>query len=268
MSEFAPPSEPAPVKEEEDDESEFRDTIEEPSSSGSIEEGRDRRAVWIDENGQERDDEDATAEDHFYEDFDEASLASEESASHTDEDGTDRSPNYQIEELEEPEIRWDINVSRKAKDQGNEFFREKRFSESIECYSEAIHYCPKDEENIENLATFYGNRSASYFNLDEFERVVEDCTEALALKEDYVKVLARRMQAYEKIAKIDTEEGKQSTQSEAISSALSDAKRVQELDPSYPKIDESIARIQADYDEKMVHMKDEALGTLKNLGEC
>jgi len=45
-----------------------------------------------------------------------------------------------------------------------------------------------------------------------------------------------------------------------------DAKKVQELEPTYPKIAATVARLQRQYDEKMAKMKDEALGKLKELG--
>jgi len=151
-----------------------------------------------------------------------------------------------------PSLEEDITEALKEKDYGNQLFREKLFDDSIDCYSKAILMCPKDDENKFNLATFYGNRSAAYFSLDEHEMVVEDCTEALALKEDYVKVLGRRMHSYEKLDKVEE--------------ALTDAKRIQEIDSSYPKIAATVSRLQKAYDLKMSEMKDEALGKLKDLG--
>lgn len=90
-----------------------------------------------------------------------------------------------------------------AKEEGNNYFRNKEYDNALESYSRAITYCPEDDENKENLATFYGNRSAAYFSLEEYELVVEDCTAALELKPDYVKVIARRMLANEKLEKFE-----------------------------------------------------------------
>ena len=97
----------------------------------------------------------------------------------------------------------DIEKSLQAKEEGNNLFRNKEYDESLEYYSKAITYCPEDDENKENLATFYGNRSAAYFALEEYELVIDDCTTALGLKPDYVKVLARRMACYEKLEKYE-----------------------------------------------------------------
>jgi tetratricopeptide (TPR) repeat protein len=95
----------------------------------------------------------------------------------------------------------DITKALAAKEEGNDYFRNKEYDDALESYSKAITYCPEDDKEM--LATFYGNRSAAYFALDEYELVIEDCTAAVALKPGYVKVLARRMQANEKLEKYE-----------------------------------------------------------------
>lgn len=45
-----------------------------------------------------------------------------------------------------------------------------------------------------------------------------------------------------------------------------DGKKIQELDPTYPKIASTVARLQRIYDEKMEKMKAEAMDKLKQLG--
>lgn len=147
-----------------------------------------------------------------------------------------------------------IEEAKKAKDEGNDLYRDKRYDESIELYSRAIFLCPDDETkaNQELKATFYGNRSAAYFILKQYDLVVLDCTSALELKQDYVKVLIRRMQAYEKLDKLEE--------------CLHDAKSIKEIAPTYPQINLIIHRLQVKYDERMEAMKEEALGKLKDLG--
>lgn len=124
----------------------------------------------------------------------------------------------------------DIQKALAAKEAGNEYFRQKDYDNAIQCYSNAIAYCPNDDienkEYQEQLATFYGNRAAAYFAEEEYELVIDDCSYALDHKADYVKVLLRRMQAYEKLDKLDE--------------ALADAKKIQELDPSTPKISSTV----------------------------
>ena len=52
---------------------------------------------------------------------------------------------------------------------------------------------------------------------------------ALELNPEYVKVLMRRSQLYEKVEKWDE--------------ALSDAKKIQEVEPNYPKIAKTVQRL-------------------------
>jgi tetratricopeptide (TPR) repeat protein len=87
--------------------------------------------------------------------------------------------------------------------------------------SRAIESSPQND--TENIAVFLGNRAACYSAMEEYSLAIDDCTLSLEKKVDYVKVLMRRSQAYEKLDKIDE--------------ALADAKKVYELEPqSYPKL--------------------------------
>lgn len=150
------------------------------------------------------------------------------------------------------EMPKDIAAALRAKEEGNAFFRDKDWDGAVTLYSQAVALCPDDEANRDNLAVFLGNRAAAYFNLDEFVLVVEDCTLALEAKEAYVKVLVRRMQALERLERTDE--------------ALQDARRIQELDPAWPKIAPTVARLEKESAEKMEKMKEEALGKLKDIG--
>lgn len=102
------------------------------------------------------------------------------------------------------------------------------------------------------MAIFFGNRAACYATMGENDLAAEDCSKSLELKPDYVKVLMRRCQVYEKLEKLEE--------------ALADAKKVKEMDPNYPKISNLINRLDAANKEKMEKLKDEALGKLKELG--
>jgi tetratricopeptide (TPR) repeat protein len=106
-------------------------------------------------------------------------------------------------EIVDENLTTDIEKAKVAKETGNDFFRKKNFQESIEYYSQAIYYCPKDELYKEILSTFYGNRSAAFFSEEEFDAVIDDCNSALELKPDYIKVLFRRMNSYEKLDRIE-----------------------------------------------------------------
>lgn len=95
----------------------------------------------------------------------------------------------------------DVNKALEYKNNGNEAFKNRDFDAAIQCYSMALSYCPEDDFSL--LSTLYGNRSASYFAEEEFDLVIEDCSASLNAKPDYLKVLARRMQTYEKLEKFE-----------------------------------------------------------------
>lgn len=86
------------------------------------------------------------------------------------------------------------------KNQGNECFQAGRFEDAVKCYSEAIDLCPKQDK--EELPKFYQNRAAAYENLKMYEKVIEDCTNALAIDHNYEKALTRRAKAYENLGKL------------------------------------------------------------------
>lgn len=106
-----------------------------------------------------------------------------------------------IEVIEEKVVPKNLEEALREKEAGNEFFRSRDFEQAVFHYSLAIDLCPDSEK--EHLAVFYGNRSAAFIGLDDYEAVIEDCSAALERKPDYVKVLARRSQAQEKLDKID-----------------------------------------------------------------
>jgi tetratricopeptide (TPR) repeat protein len=178
----------------------------------------------------------------------------------------------------------DLDKALEAKAQGNEWFKMGNMTEAAASYTEAIDLCPST--NVEELATFYGNRSACFASLGDHDCVLEDCTAALEHKPDYVKVLARRAASYEAVEKLDQVQLSErslthppqthtlelkNTNYRLIScchcaQALEDLKKIQELDASYPKIAPRVAVLSKKVDEKNEKLKDEALGKLKDLG--
>ena len=151
-----------------------------------------------------------------------------------------------------------VDKAMMCKEEGNDYYRLQEYDTAVEMYSQAINLCPEDEEdpNCEEhrnlFAVFLGNRAAAFFALQEWDMVVDDCNWALDKKSDYVKIIVRRCQALENLKRIEE--------------ALNDAKRVKELDLTWPKIDLTISRLQKIHDQKMEEMKEEAMGKLKELG--
>ncbi|OMJ29031.1 Mitochondrial import receptor subunit tom70 [Smittium culicis] len=94
----------------------------------------------------------------------------------------------QIAQLSETEKK---NISQKLKGKGNKFFQAKEYQKAEALYSSALRF---DKNPI-----FYSNRAACYYSLQEYEKSIEDCNDALKFEPRYVKALVRRAQSYENI---------------------------------------------------------------------
>ncbi|KAH3667933.1 hypothetical protein WICMUC_005146 [Wickerhamomyces mucosus] len=86
-------------------------------------------------------------------------------------------------------------ISLILKEDGNKFFKDKKFEEAIKFYSSAL--------DLIQSEIFYSNRSACYVGLENYEKVIEDTTSALKIKPDYTKCLLRRSNAFEKLEKFE-----------------------------------------------------------------
>uniref|UniRef100_A0A0E0DLJ4 RNA-polymerase II-associated protein 3-like C-terminal domain-containing protein n=1 Tax=Oryza meridionalis TaxID=40149 RepID=A0A0E0DLJ4_9ORYZ len=91
------------------------------------------------------------------------------------------------------------------KEQGNEYFKQKKFAQAIECYSRSIGLSPS--------AVAFANRAMAYLKLrrqsyifyvifTRFEEAENDCTEALNLDDRYVKAYSRRITARKELGKL------------------------------------------------------------------
>ncbi|GAA6040771.1 hypothetical protein JCM8097_003289 [Rhodosporidiobolus ruineniae] len=83
----------------------------------------------------------------------------------------------------------------KLKARGNKLYSSKQYDEAVRYYSKAI--------ECEEQAVFYSNRAACYTNLNDLDKVVEDCTSALRLDSSYIKALNRRATAREQIGGVE-----------------------------------------------------------------
>lgn len=80
------------------------------------------------------------------------------------------------------------------KQAGNEAYKQHDFAKAVELYTRALELYPKNDEA---KAIFQCNRAAANLQLKEYQAVVDDCTESLRLKPQYIKALNRRSQALE-----------------------------------------------------------------------
>jgi len=103
------------------------------------------------------------------------------------------------------------------KAQGNKLFLANQPEQAVDLYTQAIVTCPSVEPYLKEKAIYYGNRSAALVKLFQFEAVEKDCTKALAIDPNYLKVLLRRANAYEELEMLDE--------------AYQDYKKILEIDP-------------------------------------
>ncbi|EEC78452.1 hypothetical protein OsI_18314 [Oryza sativa Indica Group] len=127
------------------------------------------------------------------------------------------------------------------KEQGNEYFKQKKFAQAIECYSRSIGLSPS--------AVAFANRAMAYLKLrrqsyifyvifTRFEEAENDCTEALNLDDRYVKAYSRRITARKELGK--------------LKEAMDDAEFAVSIDPNNPELRKQYSEI------KELHMKEVA----------
>ncbi|KAI3755055.1 hypothetical protein L1987_54848 [Smallanthus sonchifolius] len=80
------------------------------------------------------------------------------------------------------------------KELGNEFFKQRKYKEAVECYSRSLALSP--------TAVAYANRAMAYLKLKRFQEAEDDCTEALNLDDRYIKAYSRRSTARKELGKL------------------------------------------------------------------
>uniref|UniRef100_A0A8C9R3N4 Translocase of outer mitochondrial membrane 70 homolog A (S. cerevisiae) n=1 Tax=Scleropages formosus TaxID=113540 RepID=A0A8C9R3N4_SCLFO len=88
-----------------------------------------------------------------------------------------------------------LDRAQAAKNRGNKYFKAGKYEQAIQCYTEAISLCPKEQKG--DLSTFFQNRAAAYEQ--QWSEVVHDCSRAVELNPRYVKALFRRAKAQERL---------------------------------------------------------------------
>ncbi|AQK91030.1 hypothetical protein Zm00014a_022932 [Zea mays] len=80
----------------------------------------------------------------------------------------------------------------RARSLGNELFNSGKFSEACVAYGEGLKQHPVNK-------VLYCNRAACRFKLEQWEKSIEDCNEALKIQPNYTKALLRRAASYGKM---------------------------------------------------------------------
>ncbi|CAL4903058.1 unnamed protein product [Urochloa decumbens] len=115
------------------------------------------------------------------------------------------------------------------KEQGNEYFKQKKFAEAIECYSRSIGLSP--------TAVAFANRAMAYLKQRRFKEAEDDCTEALNLDDRYIKAYSRRITARKELGK--------------LKEAMDDAEFAISLEPNNPELRKQYSEIKALHTEKL-----------------
>jgi tetratricopeptide (TPR) repeat protein len=180
----------------------------------------------------------------------------EEASSDHGEGGAEKSASpseRETQELTEEEIMERKEQAGRLKAEGNDTFKRGEYASAIQCYTDAIEQYPASGCTHE-VAICYANRAACHLKLEDHQSVVDDCSKALELKEDYLKAYARRAQAHEAMEKYED--------------ALEDYKKVLELDPSHVAARRALMYLPEKIKEQQEKLKAEMLGKLKELGNA
>jgi len=94
-------------------------------------------------------------------------------------------------ELEEKKLKDYINpeLSDKARNEGNEFFKKGNYPEAVKSYGEAIKRNPGDKVP-------YTNRATAYIKLGAIPDAIRDCDKAIELDNKYVKAYIKKAHAH------------------------------------------------------------------------
>lgn len=80
---------------------------------------------------------------------------------------------------------FDPKKAEEAKERGNQLFKDGKYAEAIEEYSEAIKRNPRH-------AVYFTNRAACYFKMEQYNKSLADCEEAIKIDPTYVKAYIRK----------------------------------------------------------------------------
>ncbi|XP_013775928.1 dnaJ homolog subfamily C member 7-like [Limulus polyphemus] len=101
------------------------------------------------------------------------------------------------------------------KEEGNVFYKQKKYREAIELYNSAIELCP-------DSPVFYGNRAACLMMLGQYQKALSDIQQSLFLDEKYVKGHIREVKCHIVLGD--------------VLSASCTLQRIQDLDPQHPSL--------------------------------
>ncbi|CAH8304441.1 unnamed protein product [Eruca vesicaria subsp. sativa] len=128
------------------------------------------------------------------------------------------------------------------KEQGNEYFKQKKFNEAIDCYSRSIALSPN--------AVAFANRAMAYLKIKRYREAEADCTEALNLDDRYIKACSRRATARKQLG--------------MIKEAIEDAEFALRLQPESQELKKQYADIKSLLEKEII---ERASGAMQSTAE-
>ncbi|KAI5116078.1 hypothetical protein M0805_009288 [Coniferiporia weirii] len=137
---------------------------------------------------------------------------------------------------EERSVEERKSLATDLKTKGNKAYGERNFSDAVKYYTRAIEVSPSPDP------VFYSNRAASYmyFPTPEYEKAVEDCTEALRINSMHERSIGRRATALEKLGRY--EEALRDFTAATLLTRFTDQKLAEAVERVLRSITEPIAR--------------------------
>lgn len=151
-----------------------------------------------------------------------------------------------------PDEKKDATLATACKETGNRLYANFKYEEALECYTEALKMVPRGAEHDASRAIYYCNRAACYAGLNRWGETLYDCDRALEYNPTYVKALARRAIALERL--------------ERLEEAQKDLEAWVAVEPRNPRGKGELERVTKAITERNEKLKDEMLGKLKDLG--
>ncbi|XP_022247242.1 dnaJ homolog subfamily C member 7-like isoform X3 [Limulus polyphemus] len=121
-------------------------------------------------------------------------------------------------ENHKPETPTFSKLAERKNEEGNFFYKDKKYREALSMYKSAIELCP-------NSSAYHGNKASCLMMLGQYEKALEDVYQALQLDKHYAK------QGYLQEVRCHIALGD-------VSSASSSLQRIQELYPDHPSLSE------------------------------
>ncbi|XP_036432981.1 RNA polymerase II-associated protein 3 isoform X3 [Colossoma macropomum] len=167
----------------------------------------------------------------------------------------EESPESNGSDLEEVQV--DRDLAMREKEKGNQFFKDGKYDDAIECYTRGMSADPYNPI----LPT---NRAACFFRLKKYAVAESDCNLAIALDSKYIKAYARRgaarfalknhqgaLEDYEMVLKLDPENLDAQNEIKKLNQALASQRQTED------KVEKNLAEVRPAEEAKSKQIEEE-----------